>query len=333
MKTVYAALLGCALGAILVAWWFKGHPPQSKPAEAEHEVAQESGFKVHRGTNGDVVVTLTAATRERIGIQVAPASEHSMAREMRGYGRVLDPSTLAALLSEIQLAQTALEASQKDFERLTVLRGQDQNVSARALETADAAMKRDRALMGSARLRLIAGWGRTLSERPDLPALVGQLAHQEQALALVSLPLGESLPNPPTSARLAAVGHEDAALQNEFLGLAPGVDPQTQGSGFLFLIHTNSLRPGAPLVGWLEVSKETQTKMAVPSAALLYHAGEVFVYVQGTGDDFSRVEVEVDRPHESGWLLRDGLKAGARVVVAGAQQLLSEELKGKGGEE
>ena len=86
-------------------------------------------------------------------------------------------------------------------------------------------------------------------------------------------------------------------------------------------------------MGWLEVSNEKQTEMAVPSAALLYHAGEVFVYVQGTGDDFTRVSVEVDRPYESGWLLHDGLKAGARVVVVGAQQLLSEELKGKGGEE
>lgn len=333
MKTFYAALLGSVLGAILVAWWFKGHPPQAKPAEEEHEAARETGFKVHRGTNGVLTLSLPAETRERLGIQLAPVSEHSMAREIRGYGRVLDATPFISIASEIQMAQTAFEASQKEFERLRVLRGQDQNASARALEAAEAIMKRDRALIDLSRLRLVSGWGQALSERSDLTALAGQIARQEKALALVGLPLGQSIPGAPSSARIAPLGDESAALHTESLGMAPGVDPQTQGSSFLFLIHTNLLRPGAPLVGWLGVPGDTHSAVAVPTSALVYQDGGVFVYVLASDNEFTRAAVDLDRPFESGWLLRDGLKPGARVVGVGAQQLLSEELKGKGGEE
>jgi len=45
------------------------------------------------------------------------------------------------------------------------------------------------------------------------------------------------------------------------------------------------------------------------------------------------VEVALDRPLEDGWFVGSGLKADAKVVTPGAQQLLSEELKGQGGEE
>ncbi len=49
-----------------------------------------------------------------------------------------------------------------------------------------------------------------------------------------------------------------------------------------------------------------------------------------TGDDlFQRVEVSLERPLENGWFTSAGVKPGDKVVVVGAQQLLSEELKGQ----
>ncbi|MCX6905594.1 MAG: hypothetical protein NTW03_19370, partial [Verrucomicrobia bacterium] len=75
-----------------------------------------------------------------------------------------------------------------------------------------------------------------------------------------------------------------------------------------------------------------ESGVTVPREALLRHAGEVFVYLQ-TGDEiFVRQEVELERPTESGWFVREGLKPQDKVVTVGAQQLLSEELKGQGGE-
>ena len=58
----------------------------------------------------------------------------------------------------------------------------------------------------------------------------------------------------------------------------------------------------------------------------------MFVY-RRHDDEFTRVPVEPARPVGDAWLVRGGLKAGDEIVVMGAQQLLSEELKGPSSEE
>jgi hypothetical protein len=58
----------------------------------------------------------------------------------------------------------------------------------------------------------------------------------------------------------------------------------------------------------------------------------VFVYLQTGDDTFARKEIELDRPTEAGWFVHEGLNPSDKVVTVGAQQLLSEELKGQGGE-
>ena len=52
------------------------------------------------------------------------------------------------------------------------------------------------------------------------------------------------------------------------------------------------------------------------------------MYVQTTDEAFSRREIRLNRPTRDGWFVASGLAAGERVVVTGAQQLLSAELAG-----
>ena len=40
-----------------------------------------------------------------------------------------------------------------------------------------------------------------------------------------------------------------------------------------------------------------------------------------------RRKVSLDHPREGGWFVADGLAGGERVVISGAQELLSEEQK------
>ena len=48
---------------------------------------------------------------------------------------------------------------------------------------------------------------------------------------------------------------------------------------------------------------------------------------------FERKDVALERPLADGWFVEDGLQPKQKIVVTGAQQLLSEELKGPEGEE
>jgi hypothetical protein len=98
------------------------------------------------------------------------------------------------------------------------------------------------------------------------------------------------------------------------------------------VLKTNPLPPGTAVIGWLQIPGEAQRGIIVPRAALLRHEGEIFVYVQIDEETFQRSKINLDRPVETGWFVRTGLSPNDKVVIVGAQQLLSEELKSENAE-
>jgi hypothetical protein len=327
-KIILGILVGIAFGAAATYMLF---PRREVAEESKKEEAKEESF-VRHGTNGETILQLNKETQARMGLKTAPLAAVQFKPEVKGFGRVLDPTPLAALLVERAAAVAALEASTKELERLKLL-AQSQNAAPRAIEIAEAAMKRDRIALDSVQPRLLLGWGKTVASLPDLPALVNSLAASEAVLVRVDLPLGESLQTPPTGGRIGPLNAPDKLANAQFLGAAPAADPQMQAQGFLFLQKANPLPLGAAVVAWLTVPGEAEAGVIVPREALIRHEGEVFVYIQAGDDKFARTEIELERPSDAGWFVHDGLKPQDKVVTVGAQQLLSEELKGQFGGE
>ena len=148
-----------------------GRALRPRPAPADKEAA---GPQVSRDTNGNAVITMSDKTQKDLGIQVKSPAAFQMSPELKGYGQVLDPAPLAALITELASAQAAYTASSNELARLKTLEGQG-NASARALQTAEAAAARDLLAIQSARERLALSWGKAVADQKDLPALV-QLA-------------------------------------------------------------------------------------------------------------------------------------------------------------
>lgn len=102
-----------------------------------------------------------------------------------------------------------------------------------------------------------------------------------------------------------------------------------QGEGFLFTA-TNAagrLAPGLALTGFLQLPGAPLRGVVVPNAAIVRAAERAWVYVQ-TGDTaFQRRELALDQPVGEGWFVTGGLAPKDRLVVTGAQTLLSEERK------
>jgi hypothetical protein len=339
MKRAIVAVLFVAVGFASGVFWMKqreaGPPaagehtaPAQKPAEKE-----TGGPQASRDTNGNAVIAMSLQTQKDLGIQVKSPEAFQMSPELKGYGRVLDPAPLAALVTELASAQAAYTASSNELGRLKTLEGQG-NASARALQAADAAAQRDRLAVQSARERLTLSWGKAVSDQQDLGAFVRSLMSLEAALVRVDLPVGDTLKAPPTGARVATLS--GASAEAEFLEPAPNVDPQTQGRGFIFLLKSNSLRltSGESVVGYIKTPGEPLNGLIIPREAVVRAEGAGWVYLlNSAGDAFTRVEVALDHPTEDGWFATRGLSAGHYVVVIGAQQLLSIELKGQGGGE
>jgi len=321
MRSMVLALVGGMMLGALAVWGLGHFRTQAAPDEADVEASTTS-------SNRPGTVQLSADQQVKAGITVAPLERRELAREVKGYGRVIDPQPLFDLLAELHSAEAALEASAKEYERLKALHSNDQNASARSVETAAAAVKRDQIQLEAIRTRLGSAWGTAFSKN-HIARLVQALTTLDAVLIRVDLAAGESLPSPPAAARVQSPFDAGRSAEARFLGLATTASAQSPGQGFLFLLQPNSLalRPGLGVVGFLALEGPRLRGVVLPRAAIVRHQGQAWVYVQKGAETFERVPVVLEHALDDGWFIEASAAPSGNIVVGGAQALLSEELR------
>jgi hypothetical protein len=310
------------------ALWMKTHGGDSPPAAAEKPPDEApTGPTIEHDSDGNVVIRIDDETQGNIGLQVASPAAAQLSPEFKGYGRVLDPSSLTTLMTELASAQAAYNASSNELARLKKL-AQQGNAPQRTLEAAEAAAIRDQLAAQSARNRLALTWGSAVAERNDLSTFSELLTSGNAALVRIDLPAGEDLKVLPSGARILTLSGGSAETEN--LEPASNVDPQTQGKGFVFLLKTNALQllPGAAVTGYLKVPGEPLAGVIIPRDAVVRTEGAGWIYVaDGSAEAYKRTQIALDHPTEAGWFVSKGVAATNYVVVKGAQTLLSQEMK------
>ena len=326
MKKVLIAIIAIVAVAALIFAYKEMSKERAAEREREKPVASES--KVSRNASGETILTMDDETQKRIALKIATLASAQLQPEVKGYGRVLDPGPLSSLVAELVSARAAARASQMDLERLKVLSAQN-NASARSTQAAEALAQRDSSSANSAQQRLLIAWGKAIADHPDLAALVQSLASGESTLVRIDVLGGEFLKTQPLGARLFALSDENNAVEAEFIGIATAVDAQTQGQGFLFLVKSRQTGfvAGAALVGFVKITGEAQNGVVIPRTAVTRFNGKPWVYLQSAEGTFLRREISLERPLAEGWFAAQAMKPGERVVVGGAQLLLSEEQK------
>jgi hypothetical protein len=324
MKT--KILLPLAIVAAIAALIY-GYAQMSKEQAADKEADQPIAAvsRVKSGPTGEFVISLDLKTQQLIGLQTATLPAATLPPEVEAWGRVLDPAALISLHNGVVAARAALRASQPEYERLKKLSAQD-NASARALEIAEAQMKRDQGALANAEAQLAAASGKAVLEEKG--GFFHALAGQDSVLVRLDLPAGESAAAAPGAAQLAVPGWEPPVAAG-FLGRAATTDPQTQGGGFLFLV-TNAppvLTPGLAVTGFLQLPGEPLAGVIVPDEAVVRSAEHAWISVQTGETDFARREIPLDHPAPGGWFVTNHIAPGDKIVVIGAQTLLSEERK------
>lgn len=324
MKLKYI-LMGVAVvvvaGAVIFGYTQMSEERKAE-AEADHPVSAAS--RVQTGVNGETVITLDAQAQRLIGLQTVPLAAATLPAEIRAYGRVLDSAALVALHSDADAARAALQASKPEYRRLKQLSTQD-NASARALEAAEAQMKHDQGALDTARAQLVAASSKAaLAESSDF---FESLAKQESVLVRLDLPVGESIAAPPTGAQLI-LPETSQPIAADYLGRAAAADPQAQGVGFIFVVtNAAALTPGLSITGDLQLPGKSASGAIVPDASLVRSDGRVWIFVQTSDTTFTRREIAPEHPAAGGWFVTNGVAPGDKVVVIGAQTLLSEEHK------
>ncbi len=287
-------------------------------------------------------VTVDAETQERIGLKIETPAPAQWQPEMKVYGRVVDPAPLLDSFMELGRAEIALDGSQRELERAKQLKA-DNNISERAFQDATTTHAQDRAAMDALLLKIQTSYGRKLAgmmgpvEVPPgtqrTPDKFLEGLRENTILIRIDLPPGERLENNAQTARIVSLAESAAPVTATCFDLLPAMDPQTQQQGILFSADqspTNRLTPGEAVTAFIKIPGEPVSGVVVPASAVLRHEGKGWVYVQTETNQFLRTEIPLDRQRDNGWFVSENLSATNRIVVSGAQTVLSAELSGGG---
>ncbi|HQT92165.1 MAG TPA: hypothetical protein PL001_09085, partial [Candidatus Kryptobacter bacterium] len=292
--------------------------------------------------NGRTYIVLGKGVLQREGIEVTAVQTRSEALTVSAFGKVVMPQDLAADASMYSAAYSAYkaaasrkDASEKEYERQKTLNA-TKNVSDKAFQAAAAKYDADAAEANSTLQNLlsvktrilekwgtvVAGWLESASSRRS-----SRLLEAKDLLVEASLPSGAGLLR---NIRYGVIVSSDGKnAKAEYLSPAPSVNPEIQGPIYFFILPavSSSLLPGMNVTVHISAGKE-MSGVFVPSSAVVWLNGGTWIYVETQEDEFTRQSLFDSRPVAGGYFVTYGLKAGNRVVIKGAQLLLSQEFMG-----
>jgi len=151
---------------------------------------------------------------------------------------------------------------------------------------------------------------------------------QQILLSQLTLPPGTPLPSAPQTARVQVT--DGTLISATLVSPSPHTDPRIQGLSFFYVASaaTPRLVPGMNVLAYLPVGPQVSGEV-VPPPAIVWGHGKAWVYVQQGADRFVRREVPTENPVHDGWFVTREFSAGDRLVVRGAQALLSEEFRAR----
>jgi hypothetical protein len=294
--------------------------------------------------DGGPDVRVSPAVQKASGIETRRPKGYDLRPSVAMQGLVADPKPLVELRARLLAATRDTEAlraaavrSSAEYQRVRALYEDDRNASQRALQSAEAEHIAAQARLSAAgatvealREQLRQEWGPTLArwaEAPRSPELQRLLAGSD-ALLLMNLRVGEAAPKRMERVDIAPPGQASEQRAAMLISAAPRTDPGLPGATFFYRVSARGLRIGDRITGRLPLGDKEIEGVIIPPGAVVWHGGKAWVYVQETADRFERREISTAEPVGDGWFDAN-IDFDDRVVVRGAQLLLSEEFRGQ----
>jgi hypothetical protein len=239
----------------------------------------------------------------------------------------VDLQPLSDLRVSLTKARAAAAEAQRDFARQQALYTAGQGVSKEAVQEAQVVATADDAAVQGFTTQAHQQWGDVIAEwisngAPELETLL----RLQNVLLLVSLPSDVSVTASPEVALIETSPGKMSSAR--LVSRALRADPRLQGESFFYTTTAkdSGLLPGMN-VSILMPLGPASAGVVVPRTATVWWQGKAWVYVERQPNGFTRCEIATDFPVEQGWFVTSGLAAGDRIVISGAQLLLSEELR------
>lgn len=268
------------------------------------------------------VVQISEATQKRIGVETAPLVTARHRATVSGFARVVDPTPLAVLDSDLASAEAAAQASRAEAARTRGLAAADATVSLRVAQAAQAQAGADNARVTLLRRRIGLEWGPVFARDAGRARLIAELVAGRAALVRIDAPAGVA------GAREAEMRLSGGDTVNiAILGPARTADPRAQTGGLIGVVRgAVAAELGVGMSAPVTLSGgATSLGVMVPRGALIRTDGQTFAYVRRDATHFERRALVAPSPQPDGLFSAGGFSAGEAVVVSGASALLAAE--------
>jgi hypothetical protein len=283
-------------------------------------------------------VILSARQLQAQGIRLAPLEPATQTPAIEGIASVRDPApllataaNLASARAQAHAAAATAAAARAQSTRLAALGPQgyvaqnEVQTTAAQATAAEAQHAAAVAQLGALQAAARAQWGEVLAllAARGTPALA-DYAQGRATLVELALPPGTEAP-PAARITLQPTGGEP--LRASLLGPAPQADLVVQGPTYFYRVDGGSLRAGQRLDARMPLPQPARAGVRVPADAVIWYAGQPWVFAETAPGRFQRQPLPATARDAQGWFVSEGLRRGQRVVVRGAELLLSQELK------
>jgi hypothetical protein len=118
-------------------------------------------------------------------------------------------------------------------------------------------------------------------------------------------------------------------IEGYFVSKAPTVDHSLLGQTFYYLINSSDIRIGSKLIGFYQNTNDKKISLfELPHNSIIWSSGLPWVYVEKESAVYIKKPVVLKNEIKGGWLASsDNISDNDKVVIKGAQLLLSEEYK------
>ena len=278
-----------------------------------------------------------------VGVETLTLVETSFFPEAKALAKVVDIRPMLALrtrhkqaLAALNIAKIAEQAANQELARLKLLAKGAGSVATKNVNYAEARWREARAKSQGLNINIQAVgdeakqvWGDKISAwilSPDSKQWQRLLSHQD-SLLLVTLPVDVSMSPEVSFIRIARDGSRKQARKAYFVSPALITDQLIQGETYFFKTATGKLRLGMRLDAWLPQGDEPLNGVFIPEQAIVWSSGQPWVYVQVDDDLYQRKTIQSGLTSAGGLFLEQGIESGERLVIQGAQMLLSEEFR------
>ena len=348
MKNKLNALLIVQVLLILMLLWlliYFGRDEFNNSKDNNH--TSSISQPILKSVNGVNFITLSAEIQSNSGIKTSPIQSSVYKKNLTNYATVLNIDFLIEqknrfneIKNQISLLTNELDRDKKNYDRFKLLNDDNKNVSDKALQEVKVNYENTRIklnatqeLVSGIKQNIRAQWGETILSMIDqgLKKELFEFLLQDKA-RIVKVTLSENTDNePPKNISLALIDNLSEKFLANYLAESPTLDKSLKGKTYFYIVYSNKLRIDSKVIANLvqeNLSSESEKYLAIPKEAVVWNAGQAWIYIKTGENKFLRKVIQTDNESPNGWIIKEEhIKENDLIVINGAQLLLSEEFK------